>query len=39
MDVILGMQWLYSLGVTEMNWKNLIVTFFYENRKVIIKGI
>ncbi|KAA0036907.1 Transposon Ty3-G Gag-Pol polyprotein [Cucumis melo var. makuwa] len=27
-DAILGMQWLYSLGVTEMDWKNLMMTFF-----------
>ena len=37
-DVILGMQWLYSLGVTEMDWKNLIMSFSHDNRKVIIKG-
>ena len=36
-DVILGMQWLYSFGVTEMDWKNLIMSFSQENSKVIIK--
>ena len=38
MDVILGMQWLYSLGVTEMDWKIFTMTFFHENRKEIVKG-
>ena len=37
-DVILGMLWLYSLGVTEMDWKNLTMTFFHDNNKIIIKG-
>lgn len=38
MDVILGMQWLHSLGVTEVDWRNLAMTFQYEGRKVMIKG-
>ncbi|KAA0036991.1 ty3-gypsy retrotransposon protein [Cucumis melo var. makuwa] len=29
-DAILGMQWLYSLGVTETDWRNLTMTFFHE---------
>lgn len=29
-DVILGMQWLYSLGVTKMDWKNLTTMFYHE---------
>ncbi|TYK11164.1 Transposon Ty3-G Gag-Pol polyprotein [Cucumis melo var. makuwa] len=33
-DVILGMQWLYSLGVTVCDWKNLTLTF-YDNEKSI----
>ena len=37
-DAILGMQWLYSLGITEVDWKNLILTFklnsdFYSPRR------
>ncbi|KAA0038090.1 ty3-gypsy retroelement transposase [Cucumis melo var. makuwa] len=37
-DVILGMHWLHSLGVTEVDWKHLIMTFQHEGRKVIIRG-
>ncbi|TYK04547.1 mini-chromosome maintenance complex-binding protein [Cucumis melo var. makuwa] len=37
-DAILGMQWLYSLGVMEMDWRNLTMTFFHEDKKVVIKG-
>lgn len=36
MDVILGMQWLHSLGVTEVDWRNL--TFQHVGRKVVIRG-
>ena len=37
-DVILGLQWLHSLGVTEMDWKNLTMSFFHDNKKIVIKG-
>lgn len=43
-DVILGMQWLYSLGVTgylgviEMDRGNLTMTFYDGNHKVVIRG-
>ncbi|TYK18018.1 Retrotransposable element Tf2 [Cucumis melo var. makuwa] len=37
-DAILGMQWLYSLGVTETDWRNLTMTFFHDGKKIIIKG-
>ncbi|KAA0039160.1 ty3-gypsy retrotransposon protein [Cucumis melo var. makuwa] len=37
-DVILGIQWHYSLRVTEMDWRNLTMTFFHENNKVVTKG-
>ncbi|KAA0064082.1 ty3-gypsy retrotransposon protein [Cucumis melo var. makuwa] len=36
-DVILGMLWLYSLGVTEMDW-NSVMTFFHNSKKIVIKG-
>ncbi|KAA0061363.1 peroxidase 64 [Cucumis melo var. makuwa] len=32
------MQWLYSLGVTETDWRNLTMTFVHEGKKIIIKG-
>ena len=34
-DAILGMQWLYSLGVTEVDWKNLILTFTDQQRRLL----
>ncbi|KAL4032435.1 hypothetical protein IC575_005508 [Cucumis melo] len=37
-DVILGMQWLYSLGVTTVDWKNLSLTFSFNGKHVSIKG-
>ncbi|KAL4027583.1 hypothetical protein IC575_010753 [Cucumis melo] len=37
-DAILGMQWLHSLGTTEVDWKNLILTFYEQGNKVVIKG-
>ncbi|KAL4019455.1 hypothetical protein IC575_018203 [Cucumis melo] len=37
-DVILGMQWLYSLGVTIVDWKNLSLSFVAEGKEVKIKG-
>ncbi|KAA0054961.1 Transposon Ty3-I Gag-Pol polyprotein [Cucumis melo var. makuwa] len=38
-DIILGMQWLYLLGVTVVDWKNLTLTFHDNNDKQIcIKG-
>ncbi|KAL4027645.1 hypothetical protein IC575_010820 [Cucumis melo] len=37
-DAILGMQWLHSIGTTEVDWKNLILTFFEQGNKVTIKG-
>ncbi|KAA0043034.1 Retrotransposable element Tf2 [Cucumis melo var. makuwa] len=36
-DIILGMQWLYSLGVTKVDWKNLLLTFQHQGRKMSIK--
>ncbi|TYJ97339.1 ty3-gypsy retrotransposon protein [Cucumis melo var. makuwa] len=37
-DVILGMQWLYSLGVTVVDWKILTLRFQDNGRQVCIKG-
>ena len=37
-DAILEMQWLYSLGITEVDWKNLILTFTHQGKKVVIRG-
>ncbi|KAA0046073.1 Transposon Ty3-G Gag-Pol polyprotein [Cucumis melo var. makuwa] len=37
-DVILGMQWLYSLGVTIVDWKNLSLSFVAGGKEVKIKG-
>ncbi|KAA0059478.1 hypothetical protein IC582_002783 [Cucumis melo] len=37
-DVILGMQWLYSLGVTTVDWKNLSLSFMVDGKEVNIKG-
>lgn len=37
-DVTLGMQWLYSLGITEVDWKNLTMTFVHHDKKAIIRG-
>ncbi|KAA0032165.1 transposon Tf2-1 polyprotein isoform X1 [Cucumis melo var. makuwa] len=37
-DVVLGMQWLHSLGVTVVDWKNLTLTFSNEGKQIAIKG-
>ncbi|TYK13876.1 Ty3/gypsy retrotransposon protein [Cucumis melo var. makuwa] len=37
-DMILGMQWLHSLGVTEVDWKRLVLTFHHQGKKVVIRG-
>ena len=37
-EVVLGMQWLYSLGITEVDWKNLTMTFIHKGKIVVIKG-
>lgn len=37
-DVILGMLWLYSLEMIEVDWKNLTMTFVHQGKKVIIRG-
>ena len=37
-DIILGMQWLHSLGVTVVDWKNLTLTFTGNGKQICIKG-
>ncbi|TYK06549.1 transposon Tf2-1 polyprotein isoform X1 [Cucumis melo var. makuwa] len=37
-DVVLGMQWLHSLGITVVDWKNLTLTFSSEGKQISIKG-
>ncbi|KAA0031985.1 ty3-gypsy retrotransposon protein [Cucumis melo var. makuwa] len=37
-DVILGMQWLHTLGVTEVDWRKLTLTFIQNEKKVVIRG-
>ncbi|KAA0048439.1 ty3-gypsy retroelement transposase [Cucumis melo var. makuwa] len=37
-DVILGMQWLHSLGVTVVDWKNLTLTFTMDGKLICVKG-
>ncbi|KAL0539604.1 hypothetical protein IC582_023820 [Cucumis melo] len=37
-DIILGMQWLYSLGVIVCDWKNLTLTFHDNGKQICIKG-
>ncbi|KAA0049931.1 Ty3/gypsy retrotransposon protein [Cucumis melo var. makuwa] len=37
-DVVLGMQWLHSLGITIVDWKNLTLTFSSEGKQISIKG-
>ncbi|KAL0536628.1 hypothetical protein IC582_025586 [Cucumis melo] len=36
-DVVLGMQWLHSLGVTVVDWKNLTLTFSAEGKQICVK--
>ena len=37
-DVILGMQWLHTLGLIEVDWRKLTLTFIQNEQKVVIKG-
>ncbi|TYK04289.1 ty3-gypsy retroelement transposase [Cucumis melo var. makuwa] len=37
-DVILGMHWLHSLGVTEVDWKKLTMILYRGGQKVILRG-
>lgn len=37
-DIFLGMQWLHSLGVIVVDWKNLTLTFTGNGQQISIKG-
>ncbi|KAL0551289.1 hypothetical protein IC582_010375 [Cucumis melo] len=37
-DIILGMQWLHTLGVTEVDWRKLTLTFIQNGKKVALRG-
>ena len=37
-DIILGVQWLETLGVMTVNWKNLTMKFMVGNRQVTLRG-
>ncbi|KAL0556516.1 hypothetical protein IC582_005030 [Cucumis melo] len=37
-DVILGMQWLHTLVVTEVDWRKLTLTFIQNEKKVVLRG-
>ena len=38
-DVILGMQWLHTLGVvTEVDWRKLTSTFIQNEKKIVLRG-
>ena len=38
-DVVLGMQWLYSLGIPKVDWRNLTMTFMHRDRKGLLREV
>ena len=38
-DVVLGVQWLQSLGTIALNFHELFMKFFSEGREIVLKGI
>ncbi|GJT85577.1 transposon ty3-G gag-pol polyprotein, partial [Tanacetum coccineum] len=37
-DLVLGVQWLSTLGTIQWNFKDLVMQFHYEGQKVILRG-
>lgn len=37
--MVLGTQWLYSLGFIQWNFKHLIMQFVYQNKSVPLQGL
>ena len=38
-DVVLGFQWLQSLGTIAFNFQELFLNFFWEGKEVELRGI
>ena len=38
-DVVLGVQWLQSLGTVDFNFQELFLKFFLEGKEVELRGI
>lgn len=38
MDVILGMQWLCSMGYTSVHWPSLTMTFGVGDKQITLRG-
>jgi len=38
-DVVLGVQWLQSLGMIAFNFQELFLKFFWEGKEVELRGI
>ena len=39
LDMVLGIEWLETLGSVECNWKDLTMGFEWENKKQRLQGI
>lgn len=37
-DVILGMQWLHTLGVTEVDWRTLTMKILHKGKAIALRG-
>ena len=38
-DVVLGVQWLQSLGIMTLNFQDLCIRFFLEGKEIEFRGI